>query len=435
MVGSGEPVRPRWWSALTGPVARMTGMVVLSALNAAAGVLASTNLASQAKLLGWPPPVWLAVASAVVAPFLLLWRRRAPLLILALTALAYLLSGIVVLPVGFALLTVAVRRRDLVLLACTAGVALTFWLSSESPDRWYVTLGLSVVFAAFWALWGSYVGARRDLLQSLRDRARRAEEEQLARADQARQTERARIAREMHDVVAHKVSLIALQAGGLEVNAQLAPDRVAGTAAQIRTTAREALEDLRSVLGVLRAGETDDGAGAELLPQPGLDDVPTLVDRSRAAGLAVTLVRESDDEPTPQGSDPGPPPFPVAPAAGRTAYRIVQEALTNVTKHARGATTTVLIGHRSSAPAAAVAIDGPVITVSVVNRRPVASGTLLPGSGAGLIGLRERVELVGGVLDTGPTGEGGWAVRAVLPAGAGDPIGTAATGVARGGPV
>ncbi|WP_205850174.1 sensor histidine kinase [Nakamurella flava] len=425
LVGSGEPVRPRWWSALTGPRARMVGVVGLSLLNTALAVLVSLRQ-SPSGVFGLQAPVPVAVAVAVIAPFLLLWRRRAAVPVLVLTVAAFLVSGVMVLPVGFALLTVAIQRRDLILVFCTAGVAVAFWTSPGS-STWWADGALSVVFAAFWALWGSYVGARRDLLQSLRDRARRAEEEQLVRADQARQTERARIAREMHDVVAHKVSLIALQAGGLEVNAQLAPDRVAGTAAQIRTTAREALEDLRSVLGVLRAGETDDGAGAELLPQPGLDDVPTLVDRSRAAGLAVTLVRESDD-------DVGPV-FAVAPAAGRTAYRIVQEALTNVTKHARGATTTVSIGHRASAPATEAAIDGPVVTVSVVNRRPVASGTLLPGSGAGLIGLRERVELVGGVLDTGPTGDGGWAVRAVLPAAAGDAIGTAPAGpgVVRGG--
>lgn len=497
----------------------MTGIVTLGALNTALVLVVDSADATGPRLtrLGWHPPAWLMITAAVAAPLLLLGRRRAPVLVTALTAVTYLASS-VLLPVGFALLTVAVQRRDLVLLAVTTGVAVVFWLSFGVPDPWYLSAALAVVLASFWALWGSYVGARRALLQSLRDRARRAEEEQAARADQARQTERARIAREMHDVVAHKVSLIALQAGGLEVNAQLAPDRVAGTAAQIRMTAREALEDLRSVLGVLRAGEAGTpGGGAELAPQPGLDDVPTLVDRSRAAGVPVTLVWAPNEPDADAATDPesaphaesatdaaialntraathadvttdgslparagdaaGPAPAaanrgaggsdpagaagvpgalpgsaggteqavtdlwrtprrattPVDPATGRTAYRVVQEALTNVTKHARGAATVVTVRRQAPDPTAGTPVGtGPVLVVSVVNRCPVASGALLPGSGAGLIGLRERVELVGGRLSTGPTGEGGWAVRAVLPV-HGEDAGPAAARPATGG--
>lgn len=520
----------------------MIGIVTLGALNSAVVIIGGVRAISptSVSLWGWHPPLVVVVTAAVVAPVLLLWRRRSPVLVTALTALAFVLSS-TLLPVGFALLTVAVQRRDWVLWACTAGVAAAFWMTDGTADPAVVNVGLSVVLAAFWALWGSYVGARRALLQSLRDRARRAEEEQLVRAEQARQTERARIAREMHDIVAHKVSLIALQAGGLEVNAQLAPERVAGAAAQIRTTAREALEDLRGVLGVLRAGDAVEG-GAELLPQPGLEDLGALVDRSRAAGLLVELrwdpafaarrAGEHGDEdrtssrPGSAGSLPAasraaggadstpgataseataavgatasgaagaagaaidstagsatdaaapgsaahlavastpsaeaeaaddvatgsaarpvavPPatsatdavassseggsaeqglprsedPWSTVPTAtGRTAYRLVQEALTNVTKHARGASTTVLLEQRNSDPGPGPVVPGPVLIVSVVNRRPVAAGTLLPGSGAGLIGLRERVELVGGRLTAGPTAEGGWSVRAALP--------------------
>ena len=418
----GEPQRPRWWAALTGPRARMVGIVGLSLLNSALAVLVGLQQ-SATGVFGWSAPVPVVVAVAVLAPFLLLWRRRAPVLITLLTVLAFLVCTVLVLPVGFALLTVAVQRRDLVLVACTAGVAAAFWASPGSSDRW-IDGALSLVFAAFWALWGSYIGARRALLQSLRDRARRAEEEQLVRAEQARQTERSRIAREMHDIVAHKVSLIALQAGGLEVNTQLSPERVAGAAAQIRTTAREALEDLRGVLGVLRVADARGGVsggagevGGELLPQPGLDDIATLVERSRAAGLPVTLA-------TDLGS---PADGPVASSSGRTAYRVVQEALTNVTKHARAAATTVTLDRR---PGEIDGDDGrgaaqarrPLLVVTVVNRRPVAAGSLLPGSGAGLIGLRERVDLVGGRLTAGPTAAGGWQVRAVLPATADGPV-------------
>ncbi len=150
-----------------------------------------------------------------------------------------------------------------------------------------------VVGALFWALWGAYVGARRDLVASLRERAVRAEEERERRAEQARLAERARIAREMHDVLAHKVSLIALQAGGLEVNPGVGAERVQQTAGQIRSTAREALEELRGVLGVLRADRPAPALpdGSELAPQPGLAELTALVESSRAAGVRITAVR------------------------------------------------------------------------------------------------------------------------------------------------
>lgn len=193
----------------------------------------------------------------------------------------------------------------------------------------------------------------------------------------------------MHDVLAHKVSLIALHAGGLEVNPAVGPDKVEGSARLIRETARQAMEDLREVLGVLRSDVSVDGA--DLAPVPQAADLERLVAASRDAGVSVTSkFALPDDVPT---------------SLGRTIYRVVQESLTNVHKHARGASTEVQV---HGAP-------GEGVTVRVTNVRPVAAGSLLPGAGAGLVGLRERVQLVGGRLTTGPTAEGGWRVEAWLP--------------------
>jgi signal transduction histidine kinase len=193
----------------------------------------------------------------------------------------------------------------------------------------------------------------------------------------------------MHDVLAHKVSLIALHAGGLEVNPAVGPEKVESSAGLIRETARQAMEDLREVLGVLRTDLS--AAGADLAPVPRAVDLARLVEASRAAGVNVQSDLVLPDD--------------VPASVGRTVYRIVQEALTNVHKHARGVSTEVLV---KGAP-------GTGVTVRVTNVRPVAADSLLPGSGAGLVGLRERVSLSGGSISTGPTAEGGWRVEAWLP--------------------
>jgi len=319
------------------------------------------------------------------------WRRRFPL---AITVLAILgqLTTMVFLPMGFALFTLAIRRRDLsLLLATLAGYAAfiaSYWVvGSENDIVVLVVTGPFVVGA--WVAAGAYIGARRDLMVSLQDRVERAEAERELRADQARLGERARIAQEMHDVLAHKVSLIALHAGGLEVNPAVGPEKVESSAGLIRETARQAMEDLREVLGVLRTDLSADGA--DLTPVPKATDLERLLDASRNAGLNVAARLEL------------PPDLPAI--LGRTVYRIVQEALTNVHKHARGASTEVL----------AVGTAGGGVLVRVTNVRPVASGSLLPGSGAGLVGLRERVDLAGGTLTAGPTPDGGWRVEARLP--------------------
>ncbi|GAB2678896.1 histidine kinase [Kribbella swartbergensis] len=339
---------------------------------------------------GWQSRDWFVFGAGVVASLTLFWRRRFPATVTAVSVAAMLTAGIFV-PMGLALLTLAIRRRDLVL--AVLGVAA--YVAYVVNTTWWAggTLLVSLFTAPFligtWIAIGAYVGARRDLMVSLRDRAERAEAERELRGEQARLGERARIAQEMHDVLAHKVSLIALHAGGLEVNPAVGPEKVEGSARLIRETARQAMEDLREVLGVLRSDISVDGA--DLAPVPRASDLDRLVEESREAGVTVT------------GDFALPDDVPVS--LGRTIYRVVQESLTNVHKHARGASTDVVVrGGR-----------GEGITVRVTNVRPVAAGSLLPGAGAGLVGLRERVQLAGGRLSTGPTAAGGWQVEAWLP--------------------
>jgi signal transduction histidine kinase len=229
------------------------------------------------------------------------------------------------------------------------------------------------------------------LLVSLRERAERAEADQRLHEDRARMAERARIAREKHDVLAHRISLLAMHAGGLEVRPDLPRAEVQATARLMRSTARQALEELRSVIGVLR---TEYGDPAPAVRQPALADIDRLVEETRRAGADIDFAIEVHDAET------------VPAALGRDVYRIVQEALTNVGKHASGAAATVKV----------TGAVGQGLHVSV--RNPISVGAarspILPGSGAGLLGLQERVQLSGGTLVHGPDGSGDFVVEADL---------------------
>jgi len=314
-------------------------------------------------------------------------RRRFPVGV-ALVGWVALVTSAGWVPFGLALFALAIRRRDAWLWVVTGcGVA-----------AWALHLSLPPVMAVLVAVMmtglplaaGAYLGARRDLVASLRERADEAEQSSALRADQARLAERTRIAQEMHDVLAHRISLVALHAGGLEVRPDVRPEDVARSAALIGSTARAALADLRDVLGLLR---TDTSAeGADLAPQPRLADLPRLVATSAAAGIRVRLDWRLSAAPA-EIEEP--------PLIGRTVYRVVQEALTNVHKHARDAATTVVL---SGCP-------GTGLVVEITNVRPVAADALVPGAGVGLVGLRERVELAGGTFEAGPLA-GGWRVRA-----------------------
>jgi signal transduction histidine kinase len=225
---------------------------------------------------------------------------------------------------------------------------------------------------------------------SLQDRAERAETEQQLRVEQARQHERARIAREMHDVLAHRISLLSLHAGALEFRPDAPPDEIGRAAGVIRSSAHQALEDLRAVIGVLREGH--DGDGPER-PQPTLADLPALIDESRAAGMRVRYDWHL--------------PAAVPDALARNAYRIVQEGLTNARKHARGSAVDVTVD------------GGPDegMTIEVRNRLPVGAAVAgdIPGTGTGIVGLAERASLAGGRLEHGRTEAGDYRLWAWLP--------------------
>ena len=381
-MGTGlDATRKSRWRRLVGPRSRDVAAVVLSAA-VTIGVALEHYFAFAGSLVSA-----LAVVFGALGTVALWWRRKNPVLVGVFGILVVLLSGNPI-PLCFALVRIATVARNLLLVLAMVLTALALAAPQVgAADRFgYGTLFGGAVSVAFLALWGAYVGARRDLLASLQDRAERAEAERELRSDQARLAERSRIAGEMHDVLAHKVSLIALQAGALELNADAPAAVIEHSAALIRTTARQAMEDLREVLGLLRGAQD----GEETAPQPDLSHLHVLIESSRAAGAAVTYRIAVDEE--------------VPAQVGRTLYRVVQEALTNAHKHARGAAIDVDVRQ-----------SGAVVTVVVANAAPVSAEGLLPGSGFGLVGLQERVTVLGGTLDAGRTRSGGWAVTATVP--------------------
>ncbi|GAA3111696.1 histidine kinase [Streptomyces rectiviolaceus] len=291
----------------------------------------------------------------------------------------------------------------------------------------FIAITTSIGLTAPPILLGLYVGARRRLMESLRERADSLERElQLLaeraeeRAEWARNEERTRIAREMHDVVAHRVSLMVVHAAALQAVARKDPEKAVKNAALVGDMGRQALTELREMLGVLRAGESVPAAGgrhgsvSDAVPLaavgfaaaaaasravdedgPCLEELEELVGQSRAAGMAVDLSVEGESRA-------------YAADVEQTAYRVVQEALTNVHKHAAGAKTYVRLAHR-----------GAEIAMQVENEPPPEAGpgdARLPSGGNGLVGMKERVTALGGVFVSGPTDAGGFRVSAVLPA-------------------
>jgi signal transduction histidine kinase len=326
-----------------------------------------------------------------------LWdRRRHPLGVAAFAVTASAVSGLAGGAALVALFNAAIRcgRRDLAWVAIGSLVASFVYLLI------YATSGaeirndslISLLLIGFTVGWGLFVRVRRDLVESLRERAARLEEEGRLRAERARSAERERIAREMHDVLAHRLSLLSLHAGALEFRPGAPPEEIAATAGVVREAAAAALEELRDVVGVLRE-ETDSDTRR---PQPTLADLPTLIEESRAAGMRIEA--ELDLPVDGEGAS--------AAAQGRTAFRIVQEGLTNARKHAPGALVRVR-----------VAASEDELTIEVRNRAPLrpAPAPALPGAGSGLIGLGERVELAGGELRTEVAEDGDFVLAATLP--------------------
>ena len=267
-------------------------------------------------------------------------------------------------------------------------------------ERALADVGVSVVLPIVLCQW--LEGRRREVVD-LHARAWQHAREREIRATQARAEERARIAREMHDVLAHRVSLMVLYAGAVEVNT--AEPEVVDRAALIRDNGRQALEQLREVLGVLRDPRDPDSAATDNAPPPGRAELPALLAASRSAGAHVDFVEDGGSVELPA-------------ACGHAVYRVVREALTNAHKHADGAPIEVRLCHRRGG-----------VEVCVRNA-PAQPADPLPGSGAGLLGLRERVELLDGTFCAGPDPDGGFTVRAQLPTLAGKargPVEPAAT--------
>ncbi|WP_234392775.1 MULTISPECIES: sensor histidine kinase [Actinomycetes] len=321
-----------------------------------------------------------------------LWRRKYPLSIatgvVIVSAVSTSAGGAALLVLG----SLATRRRPLettfIALACIATGAVTdnLYPSGSNPDPWWWSISLIVLITGIVVAVGAAIGARREELQSLRERAESAEREQVARAAEARIVERHRIAREMHDVLAHRVSLVAMQAGVLGHRADLPPEQVSLLARGIADGAHQALEELREVLGVLRASP-----GGLEPPQPSLADLPALVADARALGLKVGYTPASV----------GDPPDLLA----RTVYRIVQEGLTNAGKHAPGAEVCVTVAGG----------EGEGLRVTVRDSGATRSVPPPPSAGFGLLGLSERVELAGGELDHHADPDGGFVLTAWLP--------------------
>jgi signal transduction histidine kinase len=363
------------------------------------------TLFATADLLGPHPtirahgPSWLIPLDFVTSTIgaVGLWFRRGrgllPLAVLTLVTSVYSVAGAVTGVI--VLLTVAVHCRFW-LLGVFVGLlvavnALFFVLRPDPGTSFAESMMWLAIILAIVGLWGMVVRSRRQLVLSLRDRAERAETEQQLRVTQARYLERTRIAREMHDVLAHRISLLSLHAGALEIKTDAAPEEIAAAAGVVRASAHQALQDLREVISVLREELPADDRPEQ--PQPTLGALPALADESRSAGTKVRLEVAIEPTTVPDG-------------AGRTAYRIVQEGLTNARKHAPGTAVRVAVGGAA----------GEGLTVDI--RNPCLVGgraTSIPGAGTGLIGLAERTSLAGGRLTHGRTPENDFALTAWLP--------------------
>ena len=289
------------------------------------------------------------------------------------------------------------RRAALVAGGVAAAVAVAAMSLPRTDADLVDAAFVSLAFAGAWVL-GDRARVQRALAAELAERAARLEREREGQARRAVASERARIARELHDVVAHHVSMMVVQAEAGPVAVERDPARAAGAFAAIAATGRQALAEMRRLLGVLRG---DGGPGPGLAPQPGLADVAALVEQVGQAGLEVELVVEGDRAPLPAGVE-------------LSAYRIVQEALTNAVKHGAPGRARVLVryGERDLE----LRIENGVGSAS--GRRSTDAARPSGRAGQGLVGMRERVGLFGGELSAGPGPDGGFTVAARLPLGA-----------------
>ncbi|NKX91146.1 sensor histidine kinase [Nocardia coubleae] len=319
-------------------------------------------------------------------------RRRFPFTVALVVVIASAASALATGAALLALCSLSTRRRPVEIAVVVAAYvtaaqfAQGLYPVDAPPAPVWLQLALTVSTAGIAVATGVAIDARRVEVRSLRERADSAEREQGARAAQARATERNRIAREMHDVLAHRISLVAMQAGVLDHRDDLSAEEKRMLIRGIADGSRQALEELRDVLGVLRADPDRPEP-----PQPTLDRIPELVADARSSGLDVTLA----------GTVTGTPPETV----GRTGYRVIQEGLTNAAKHAPAAEVRVTV---DGAP-------GGELHVSVRNSAGTTAAARPPASGFGLLGLAERITLAGGTLDHHHTSDNGYVLTAQLP--------------------
>jgi signal transduction histidine kinase len=338
------------------------------------------------------PLLFFDVLAGAALCLALWWRRRWPFA-LGLASLPIVAFSSSAGPAGAIILfTVAAYRRwQLALLIAVGQLAVLPAYRALQPEDSSLLADYVIVTLAFAAIvaWGMFLRGRRE---SRSERVRHAATEQQLRVEQLRYAERTRIAREMHDVLGHRISLLSMHAGALEFRPNAPPEEIARAAAVIRASAHQALEDLRAVIGLLRHGADAEGPQP---PQPTLAALPGLLEESRAAGMHLHAdVGVGDLTAVP---DP----------VGRHALRIVQEALTNARKHAASALVDLRL---EGAP-------GKGLTIEVRNPAPVpaAGATEIPGSETGLVGLAERAALAGGQLEHGLDEHGDFRLCAWLP--------------------
>jgi signal transduction histidine kinase len=405
-----EPAPPRGWGALRHPVlwlkAHPFGADWILAVIAAAIPTAVWIIGANPEPgVDWrEPDVGLAVLIALTS-VPLAWRRRRPLRVLGITVVAALGMGALEYNTDYALFgdlvalyTVGAhcgRRASRRVLLAFAVVVGPMMLLGTGPEGTRSSLGeVAFAYLMYGTVWlvGDNLQTRRANVAALRERAERAERDREEEARRAVAEERGRIAREMHDVVAHSMSVMVVQASGARRVIGEDPDRAEHALELIEETGREALTEMRRLLGVLRDEDGTAAAGRD--PQPSLDRLDDLVDECRAAGLPVALERRGEERPLPPGID-------------LAAFRIVQEALTNVRRHAGPASAGVTITYSGREVEVEVADDGRGLGAD-----PPADGA---DTGHGLVGMRERAALYGGSVRAGPRPGGGFAVRALLP--------------------
>ncbi|MGW2035389.1 sensor histidine kinase [Streptomyces sp. NPDC001356] len=378
----------------------------------AAGVLACMVAGSFAAPQGHHGLTWDVHAPAVLSLLLMLagsaalvFRRRAPKTVLAVTGTVSLVECVtgdprapVAMSAVIALFTVAATtdRSTTWRLGLLTMTVLTAAAMLAGPLPWYAQENLGVLaWTGIGATAGDAVRSRRAVVQAIRDRAERAERTREEEARRRVAEERLRIARDLHDVVAHHIALVNVQAGVAAHVMDKRPDQAKEALAHVRQASRSALDELRATVGLLRqSGDPE----APTEPAPGLSRLEELADTFRSAGLPVSVARAD------QGTE-------LPAAVDLAAYRIVQEALTNVRKHA---------GPDAGAEVSVVRV-GPNIEVTVLDDGPGTPGApgaghaSEDGGGHGLLGMRERVTALGGTLTTGPRYGGGFRVHAILP--------------------